>query len=101
MRRSSIYDLINVYNAVLSLFTSCSPADELDVTPVSTELMFEPLQRKFTVSEGDYFLVKTESLHDFMSQCILVLSAFVAGEWMHLHNIFGYPNHNFSSCGSK
>ena len=50
MRRSLLDDLLSV---MLSLFTSCSPADELDVTPVSTELMFAPLQRKFTVSEGD------------------------------------------------
>ena len=42
-------------NAMI-FFSSCSPADELDVTPVSTELMFAPLQRKFTVSEGDLLI---------------------------------------------
>ena len=41
---------------IYDLLSSCSPADELDVTPVSTELMFAPLQRKFTVSEGDLLI---------------------------------------------
>ena len=52
VRLSLLDDLLNVMQHIYDL-SSCSPADELDVTPVSTELMFAPLQRKFTVSEGD------------------------------------------------
>ena len=48
--------MLNVMLIIYDPFTSCSPADELDVTPVSTELMFAPLQRKFTVSEGDLLI---------------------------------------------
>ena len=55
MRLSSLHDLLNVMQHICDL-SSCSPADELDVTPVSTELMFAPLQRKFTVSEGDLLI---------------------------------------------
>ena len=32
--------------------TPSSPGDELEVVPVSSELMFVPQLRKFTVSEG-------------------------------------------------
>jgi len=41
------------YLCVGLFYVSCSPLDELDVAPVSSELMFAPQQRRFTVSGGE------------------------------------------------
>ena len=79
VRLSSLDDLLNAMQQIYDLLSSCSPADELDVTPVSTELMFAPLQRKFTVSEGD-LLIDCLALV-YMSSCHSRLVLFCSFSW--------------------